>query len=151
MKLFQRNRIVFSNSVLFLQMNSKIFWVCKMAHHVSFEAIEMYSYLYKNIYPLYIMGNKGKTNKFRKAGKPFSLLHWQLMYSNTRLVISSTEQQHTIISDVQKGLGHDPKAIATALHCGRDSAIQKISNRFFWHNIKRDVEEFINKCDQCQK
>ena len=23
--------------------------------------------------------------------------------------------------------------------------------RFFWHNIKGDVEEFIKKCDQCQK
>ena len=36
-------------------------------------------------------------------------------------------------------------------YCGRDSTIQKISNRFFWNNIKGDVEEFIKKCDQCQK
>ena len=79
------------------------------------------------------------------------MLYVQLMYNNTRLIISSTEQQHTIISDVHKGLGHDPKAKAMASHCGRDSTIQQISNRFFWYNIKGDVEEFIKKCDQCQK
>ena len=56
------------------------------------------------------------------------MLHGQLIYNNTRLVISSTEQQHTIISDVYKGLRHDPKAKAMASHCGRDSTIQKISN-----------------------
>ena len=67
------------------------------------------------------------------------------------MVVSSTKGQHTIISDVHKGLGHDTKAKAMALHYGRDSTIRKVSNRFFWHNIKGDVEEFIKKCDQCQK
>ena len=76
------------------------------------------------------------------------MLYGQLMYSNTRQVISSTERQHTRISDVHKGLGHDPKVKAMASHCGRGSMIQKISNRFFWHNIKDDIEEFIKKCDQ---
>ena len=76
------------------------------------------------------------------------MLHGQLIYNNTRLVISSTEQQHTIISDVYKGLRHDPKAKAMASHCGRDPTIQMISNWFFWHNIKGDVEEFIKNCDQ---
>ena len=78
------------------------------------------------------------------------MLHGQLMYNNTRLVISSTERQHTIISDVHKGLEHDPKTKAMVSHCERDSTIQKISNKFFWHNIKGDVEEFIKKCDQCR-
>ena len=70
------------------------------------------------------------------------------MYNNTRLDTSSTERQHTIISDVHKGLGHDPKTKAMASYCGRDSTIQKIPNGFFWHNIKGDVEEFIRKFDQ---
>ena len=56
----------------------------------------------------------------------------ELMNSNTRLVISSTELQQTIISN-------DP----TASHCGKDSVIQKISNRFFWFNIKSDFEKFL--------
>ena len=42
------------------------------------------------------------------------------MYINARLVISSTECQHTIISDVNKGLGHDSKtAKAVALYYGK--------------------------------
>ena len=77
------------------------------------------------------------------------MFHGQLMYNNTRLLISSRERLHAIISDVHKGLGHDPKAKAMASHCGRDSTIQKISNGFFRHNIKGDVEEFIKKCGQC--
>ena len=97
-----------------------------------------------------IMGDKGEKANFRKACKPFSILHGQLMYQNTRLVISFTERQHTIISDVHKGLGHDPKSKAMVLHCGRDSTIKKISNKFFCHNIKGNVEIFIKKCDQCQ-
>ena len=52
------------------------------------------------------------------------MLHEQLMCNNTRLVVSSTEWQHTIISDVHKGLGHDLKAKAMSLHCERDSTIQ---------------------------
>ena len=83
-------------------------------HHISFEAIE--TYLHKNIYPSYIMGDKGKKVSFRKACKPFSMLHGQLIYCNTKLVISSAERQHSIISDVHKGLGHDPTARAMASH-----------------------------------
>ena len=139
----------FERIVLFLQMNGRVFLVCKMAYHVSFKTIE--THLHKNIYPSHVMGDKGKKASFRKASKPFSTLHWQLTYSNTGLVISSTERQHTIGSKARKGLGHDSKAKAMASYCRRDSTIQKISNRFFWHNVKGDVEEFINKCYQCRK
>ena len=38
------------------------------------------------------------------------------MYNNTSLVISSTERQHTIISDAHEELGHDPKVNAMVLH-----------------------------------
>ena len=54
------------------------------------------------------MGHKCKKAIFRKACKPFSMLHGELMYNNISLVISSTARQHTIISD-------DLKAKATAL------------------------------------
>ena len=98
-------------------MNCRVFLVCKMAYHVSFEAIE--THLHKNIYPSHVMGDKDKKASFRKASKPFSTLHLQLMYSNTGLVISSTERQHTIGSKVRKGLGHDSKAKAMASYCRR--------------------------------
>ena len=72
------------------------------------------------------------------------------MYKETRLVISSKERQQ-IIKDVHVGLGEDPKAKAMASHRGRDATAEKISKRFFWHNIKSDVEQFIKKCYQCKK
>ena len=94
------------------------------------------------------MEDKGQKVYFRKACKPFSMLHGLLMY----LVISSTERQHTMISGAHKGLVHDAKCIkATASQCVRNSTLQKISNRFLWHNIKGNVEEFIKKCNQCQR
>ena len=100
-----------------------------MAHHVSFETIK--TYLHKNIYPSAKLGDRGKKANFQKASKPYSILHGQLMHNNTRLVISSTKRQHTIISDIHKGLGHDPKAKTMTSHYGRDSTVLKISNRFF--------------------
>ena len=62
--------------------------------------------------------------------------------------LTTIEQQYTIISDVHKGLAHDPKAKKMASHRGNFLAIQKISNRFFWYNIKGDVKggrEFVNE------
>ena len=80
------------------------------------------------------------------------MVHGKLMYNNTKLVISSTKRQRIVISDVYIGLGHHPRAKAALTSQSRgDSTSQKISNRFFWHNIKGDVEEFIKKYDQCQK
>ena len=58
------------------------------------------------------------------------MIYGQLMCKNTRLVIFSTERQHTIISDIYKRLGHNIKAKAMASHCGRDSTMEKISNIF---------------------
>ena len=120
-----------------------------MAHHVNFEAAE--TYFHKNFYPSYIKGDKGIKTNFRRACKPFSMLHGQLTYNDASLVIFSTEPQHTIISDVHIGLEHDPKAKTIISHCGRDSTMQKTSNRFLKHSVKGYVEKFIKKCDQCQK
>ena len=77
------------------------------------------------------MGHKGKKANFRKACKPFSMLHGQLMYNNTRLVISSTEGQHTVIIDAHKGLGHDPRDKAMFSHCGWDSTTKNFKH-IFW-------------------
>ena len=69
-----------------------------MTHHFCFAAIE--TYLHKNVYPSDIIGDEGKKANFSKGPKPFSMLHGELLYNNTRLVISSAERQHIIISDI---------------------------------------------------
>ena len=99
--------------------------------------------MFKSSYPSELNGDKGKKANFRKACKPFSISNRQLLYKSTRLVISSKERQQTIIRDVHVGLGDDVKAKAMASHRGRDATHQKIADKFFWHNIKTDVEDFI--------
>ena len=42
-------------------------------------------------------------------------------------------------------------AKAIALHSGKNSVVQNVSNKFLWHKIKGSVEEFLKKPDQCQK
>ena len=75
------------------------------------------------------MWDEGKKAYFWKACKLFSMLHWQLMCNNTRLVVSSIERQHAIISDVHKGLGRS-KARPMSSHCKRDSKIQRFQIDF---------------------
>ena len=135
-------------NVLVLERNYFDNLIAKMAHHVDFDAIS--TYLREKTFPCEV-GDKGKKANFRKACKEFSLVNGQLMYANSRVVISSKEMQQTIIHDIHVGLGEDAKAKAMAAHRGRDSTHQKIVARFYWHNIKTDVQEFIKKCDQCQK
>ena len=84
----------------------------KTVLNFSFEATE--TYFHKNVY----------TSDVKKPtfGRPANLFlcFGHLMYIKVRLVISSTERQHAIISDVHKGLGHDSKtAKAMALYCGK--------------------------------
>ena len=119
-----------------------------MDRHVNFGDIA--KYLREKIFPNNVK-DKGKKSNFRKACKEFSIVNGQLMYKESRRVIMSKENQHTIIHDVHVGLGEDSKAKAMSSHRGRDSTQQKIAARFYWHNIKDDVKEYIKKCDQCQK
>ena len=73
------------------------------------------------------------------------------MYKEKRTVIISTTEQQEIIHDVHKGIGSDPKSKAMASYRGRESTYEKISRRFYWHNMINDVREFIAKCDECQR
>ena len=56
-----------------------------------------------------------------------------------------------IIHDVHEGLGNSSKAMALSSHYGQKSTIEKISSRFFWHNISGDVSDYIRKCEPCQR
>ena len=38
-----------------------------------------------------------------------------------------------------------------ASHKGRDSAYSKISERFFWYSIYKDVQSYIQSCENCRK
>ena len=36
-------------------------------------------------------------------------------------------------------------------HFGRDKTYEKISSRFYWPMLARDVRELIGDCDTCQR
>ena len=72
-----------------------------MVLNVNLEATE--TYFHKNVY----------TSDVKRATLE-RLANLFLCFLYIRLVISSTERQHTIISNVHKGLGHD-KAMAKTM------------------------------------
>ena len=53
----------------------------------------------------------------------------------------------TIFHDIHERLAVDSKANAMTSHRGKDSAYQKISNRFFWHNMLSDVADYVRRCE----
>ena len=36
-------------------------------------------------------------------------------------------------------------------HLGRDAMYNKIINKFYWKNMKNDIQEYVRTCEQCQK
>ena len=61
------------------------------------------------------------------------------------------QQQLEIIKDVHKGVCQSTHSKAMASHRGRDSTYSKISERFVWYSVYKDVESYIKPCENCQK
>ena len=36
-------------------------------------------------------------------------------------------------------------------HLGRDKTYEKIAERYYWNNLWRDVQDFVQHCDTCQR
>ena len=129
-----------------------LIWLGSMADnkidiHVNFEEIERYL-RYKN-YPANVQ-SKGEKANFRRACKKYSLENEQLLKGGGKVRISK-ERRLEIICDVHEGLGESAKAKALSSHKGQKLTIEKISKRFFWHNITKDVADYIRTCGTCQK
>ena len=108
-----------------------------MASHVDLEGIELY--VREKVYTEEMAGDKGRKANFRRVCRKFSIVNGQFLYNSKRVVISSKERQRQIVQDIHAGLGENPKAKAMALHRGRESTYQKISERCYCHNIVNDV------------
>ena len=48
-------------------------------------------------------------------------------------------------SEVISCLDNDP----LARHCGIDKTRELISRKYYWPNLKRDVESYVRRCDVC--
>ena len=94
------------------------------------------------------MGDKWKKVNFQKACNSFPMLHGQLMYNTTRLVISSAERQN-----IHKRLAHYPKAISKFIwEWGTPTGFRESLNGVFsLHEIVKWVFSLreIVKWDSC--
>ena len=116
--------------------------------HVSFANVE--HYVRNGVYPERVK-TKGEKANFRRACRKFSVASGQFLYDKTRLVVANREEQLQIIKDVHEGLGEDSRAKAMASHRGRDTTYQKVSDRFYWHNMVKMVDEYVKACGECQR
>ena len=42
-------------------------------------------------------------------------------------------------------------SLVLAGHLGRDKTFQKVAERFHWKMLWKDVEEYVKRCDVCQR
>ena len=101
-------------------------------------------------YPDYV-DSKGKKANFRRAARKFSIVNGIFTFNGKRMVIITKVNQIDIVRDVHRGSGDAVKAKALSSHSGRISTYDKIVERFYWHTIYEDVDNFIKNCDDCQK
>ena len=116
-----------------------------MASHSHVDLTQVKEHVRYGKYPACMSSGssaKGLKKNFRRGCKSFSWVDGQFLYKDKRTVIISRTEQQEIIHDVHKGM---------ASHQGRESTYEKISGRFYWHNMISDVREFIAKCDECQR
>ena len=84
------------------------------------------------------------------ATKRYKVKDGHLFYKK-RLIIKDKEHQMEIIRDVHRGIGDSEHSKVMASHRGKNITYDKIAQRFFWHNIAADINEYVKSCEQCQK
>ena len=61
------------------------------------------------------------------------------------------ERKMEIIRDVHRDIGDSEHTNAMTSHRGKNTTYDKIPQRFFWHNIAADVNEYVKSFEQCKK
>ena len=65
-------------------------------------------------------------------------------------MIFEESRKQSAIHDVHEGISDRPEPVALSGRCGRESTYQKISERFYWHDVVDDVKNYIKTCQKCQ-
>ncbi len=81
-----------------------------------------------------------KKSNFRKRAKPYHVRNGVLMYRNKEVLIRSR------LDSILKAC-HDNEI--TGGHFGRDKTLGKISERYFWKGMSREVCDYVRKCETC--
>ncbi|KAH0611479.1 uncharacterized protein H6S33_010744, partial [Morchella sextelata] len=66
-----------------------------------------------------------------------------IFYKNRWYIPKDKKLQMEILSDT-----HDSKV---AGHFGQFKTLERVKNNFFWPNMDKDVEEYVRRCDSCQR
>ena len=120
----------------------------KMTKHVDWNSIE--DYIRNKTYPEKIK-DKGHKANFRKSCKYFSIVNGHLNYKEKRRVIFENNQKQNSIHDVPEGINDNLEAVALSGHRGRESTYQKVSARFYCHDMVHGVKNYIKTCQKCQQ
>ncbi|KAL2086700.1 hypothetical protein ACEWY4_017759 [Coilia grayii] len=80
----------------------------------------------------------------RKAAKSFSVRGDIMFYTGAdglllRRVAFSDEEKTAVLNEAHAG------------HFGRDRMMHKIRQRFYWHSITADVDNWVSTCEPCQR
>ena len=77
-----------------------------------------------------------------RAYKNYRIGHNDLLYFKDRLCVPH-DHRRALISEA-----HDTKLAA---HRGQTATYQRLRDVYFWPNMRRDVDKYINACDACQR
>ena len=122
--------------------------MAKARKHFDFDEIEEYlrNKTYRSTIPARDYGSK---SNFRRVTKRCEVKDGHLFYKK-RLVIKDKECQMELIRDVHRSIGDSENSKAMASHRGKNTTYDKIAQRFFWHNIAADINEYVKSYEQCK-
>ena len=63
---------------------------------------------------------------------------------NMRRVIEETAEQNRLLRACHEGLGETKQAQAMGGHFGRTKTLSKLTSRYYWKGMKKDVESMVN-------
>lgn len=105
------------------------------------EYNQILNYIQNNEYPDDASDNLKR--KIRNRVKDFSLKNDNLYYvkENDEKLVITKDKKHSILK-----LCH----VFNGCHLGRNKTVNKISERYYWVGIVKDVSEYVKQCKECQ-
>ena len=130
------------------QINTRVPYHVKARKHFDFDEMKIILEIkHPSTIPARDYGSK---SNFRRATKRYEVKDGHLFYKK-RLVIKEKERQMEIIRDVHRGIEDSEHSKAMASHRGKNTEYDKIAQRFFWHNIAADINEYVKSCKTVPK
>ena len=66
-------------------------------------------------------------------------------------VVRADDEQQAILAQVHQGKGNTAEDVAMAGHVGINKTTDLIVERYYWKGMVKSIQDFITKCEHCQK